>query len=851
MPASQRDYTESSIVRAVLSSTWLIDERKMSEILAFLEFRAQGGRIDDDKVKEMFASEPMAGNEIFFDEDGNKIDVDGIRYLTVSGTMAPKMNLMMTFSGGTSTQRLSRQLREAEADDSVRTVLIDVDSPGGTASGTEEARQALFSLRQKKRTVVVARNIMASAAYYFGSAATEVFATPSTEVGSVGVYQVLQEITRAAENAGYKFEVIRAGALKASGIPYEKLTDERRASIQARVDAVYEMFVNSVAENLGINADVVIKSFGQGTVFMADEARARGMIHGVALFEDVLANERRRNSRRQNISSPSTREIFMKVTPKVKAALFLNDYVGDSQAEDSQCETVIRTLARAKGMNAEAIEAMDEAAMLDLINGKSARVNPTQVMLSELSETLVAEPVRTIESQQAGSERLRVLEINQAGRTMGIPDSVINAAIVSDDTVEQARERFVKHAASNQNPVTIVAGDSSIDKINGAIVGYFCNRLNLQGLTPTREEANYAQSMRGMTAIEVAREQLRVSGVTTHNMSKQQVASQWLGLGMGRHRAEATAAEFQTFDGQTILATANSSGDHADALSNLMGRVLDVGVPQEDAVTYTQWARRVPDLPDTRPASFIQTGLFHELDAIKEGGKHEELMFDSKLLAYIQAGHYGGKVGLTLEMVMNDDLGIFAEQLSELPATAVGTVDKACRGLLVSNPTMFEDGAPLFHASHGNLATAAVISDDSVSEHRKKHRAMKRYGSDQRMGLPIRMVMAPGALEQVTYKVLASVELKVPVLDANINTVRGTRYLIDGLLDDYSETRWYSFADQRLAPVAYGFVSGMGGDRGMRKTWQDPDSGTRYVAIDLWFAFAPYTHRGVVMNPGA
>lgn len=847
MPASQqRDYTESSIVRAVLANTWLIDERKMSEILAFLEFRSQGGRLDDEKVKESFASEPMAGNEIFFDDDGNKIDVDGIRYLTVNGTMAPKMNLLMAFSGGTSTQRLSRQLREAEADSTVRTVLIDIDSPGGAASGTEEARQALYSLRQKKRTVVVARNIMASAAYYFGSAASEIYATPSTEVGSVGVYQVLQEITGAAESAGYKFEVIRAGALKASGIPYEKLTDERRASIQARVDAVYEMFVNSVAQNLGIGADVVIKSFGQGTVFLADEARALGMIHGVSLFEDVLANERRRNSRRQSISSTSNREIFMKVTPKVKAALFLNDYVGDSQAEDSQCEVVIRTLARAKGMSAEAIEAMDEAAMLDLVNGKSAKAKP-----AGSSDTLVAEPARTIDSPQAGSERLRVLEINQAGRTMGIPDSVINAAIVGEDTVEQARERFVKHAASNQNTVSLVAGDSSIDKINGAVTGYLCDRLNMQGLRPTREEQGYSQSMRGMTTIEVAREQLRVCGVATHGMSKQQIASHWLGLGMSRHRAEATGAEFQTFDGQTILATANSSGDHPDALSNLMGRVLDQGVMQEASNTYQSWARRVPDLPDTRPVSFIQTGVFHELDAIKEKGTHDELMFDSKLLAYIQAGHYGNKVGLTLEMVMNDDIGIFAEQLSSLPGAASKTVDNACRGLLVSNPTMFEDNVALFHAIHGNLAGAAAISDDSVSAHRKLHRAMKRYGSDRRMGLPIRMVMVPGALEQITLKTLASVELKVPVQDSNINTVRGTDYLIDGLLDEYSETRWYSFADQRLAPVAYGFVSGMGGDRGMRKTWQDPDSGTRYVAIDLWFAFAPYTHRGVVMNPGA
>jgi len=106
-----------------------------------------------------------------------------VAVIPIYGVIAPRMNLLSDFSGGTTFEALSAQLQGAMADDSIKTIVLDVDSPGGNAAGATEFASELLHARERKPIVAQAQHTMASAAYWVCSCATEIVASPSAMVG--------------------------------------------------------------------------------------------------------------------------------------------------------------------------------------------------------------------------------------------------------------------------------------------------------------------------------------------------------------------------------------------------------------------------------------------------------------------------------------------------------------------------------------------------------------------------------------------------------------------------------------------------------------------------------------------
>src|SRR5690606_26985977 len=120
-------------------------------------------------------------------------------------------------------------------DDSVGTVVVDSDTPGGTVPGVMEAADALWSLRQKKHVVAVANSRMASAGYWICSQAHEVVAIPSALdrcIGSIGVFMVHQDLSEHLAREGVKTTIIKAGKHKSEMNPFTPLTEEQEAELQ-------------------------------------------------------------------------------------------------------------------------------------------------------------------------------------------------------------------------------------------------------------------------------------------------------------------------------------------------------------------------------------------------------------------------------------------------------------------------------------------------------------------------------------------------------------------------------------------------------------------------------------------
>ena len=211
-----------------------------------------------------------------------------IAVLPLQGTISHRMGLMSQISGGTSCEQFTGWLRAALSDPQVKSIIMDIDSPGGTVTGVQELADEIYQGRQQKPIIGVANGMAASAAYYLGSQASELVVSPSGEVGSIGVFAAHEDVSKALEGMGVKTTFISAGKYKTEGNPYEPLSGEARDAMQAKVDAYYQQFVNAVARGRNTSADQVQSDFGQGRMVMAGPARRAGMVDRVATLDQTL-----------------------------------------------------------------------------------------------------------------------------------------------------------------------------------------------------------------------------------------------------------------------------------------------------------------------------------------------------------------------------------------------------------------------------------------------------------------------------------------------------------------------------------------------------------------------------------
>lgn len=214
----------------------------------------------------------------------------GVGVIPIRGTLSQhaRGDLSSFMFGGATTEGIAQALQEFLADDAVGKIVLDIDSPGGSTYGVTELAAEIMRARSKKPVVAVANSLAASAGYWIGAAADELYVTPGGMVGSIGVMAIHQDISKAAETAGVKTTLITAGKYKAAGNQFEPLDDDTRARVQARLDDAYEQFVRDVARGRGVTEAKVRNGFGEGDVVTAKAAKAAGMVDGIATIEQVI-----------------------------------------------------------------------------------------------------------------------------------------------------------------------------------------------------------------------------------------------------------------------------------------------------------------------------------------------------------------------------------------------------------------------------------------------------------------------------------------------------------------------------------------------------------------------------------
>jgi len=269
------------VLQFVTSQPWAIRRETLDEMLSILRFRSEGGVFDPDEIRarvDAARSGPREGAR------GGAVAV-----IPMYGIISQRASLMSDMSGGMSLEAFMGAFRDALNDPDVKGIVIDADSPGGSVSGIEEAATEIRNARGLKPIVFVVNTMMASAAYHLGAQADEIVASPSSLTGSIGVYSVHEDWSKADEIAGLKRTYVSAGKYKVEGNPDEPLSDDGRAATQQMVDDYYAMFVKAVARGRGVSAATVRDGYGEGRVLTAKRALDAGMVDRIGTLDEAIA----------------------------------------------------------------------------------------------------------------------------------------------------------------------------------------------------------------------------------------------------------------------------------------------------------------------------------------------------------------------------------------------------------------------------------------------------------------------------------------------------------------------------------------------------------------------------------
>lgn len=290
-------------------------------------------------------------------------------------------------------------LAEAVEDRSVKQIVLQVNSPGGSAFGVTEAREAVAAANRVKPVTAMIESYGASAAYELASQATKIIAEPNAIVGSIGTVIVLVDTSKAFEEAGYRTIVVSNGVHKGAGAMGAEITAEQIEPFQDIVDGMTATFVEGVAAGRGMSvADV--RKLADGRIWVAADAKDVGLIDAVGLSattnDTALAEGRSAGDRtKQEIETMAEKTGETPAADQVKTAGEQGETAGKEAAREQFTalqkafpgeETFVGEQFAA-GHNVE----QAKAAFADVLTERNATLQAENIELQQAAETTAAE----------------------------------------------------------------------------------------------------------------------------------------------------------------------------------------------------------------------------------------------------------------------------------------------------------------------------------------------------------------------------------------------------------------------------------------------------------------------------
>ena len=223
--------------------------------------------------------------------------IDRIPTAEISAIAAPKIAVVYAegaIVGGrgsietVGSERFAEEFRYLRDDDSVKAIVLRVNSPGGSATASEVILREILLTKKKKPVIVSMGNVAASGGYWIAAGADRIFAEESTVTGSIGVFGLLSNIEEIANENGVTWDVVKTGKFADIGSNVRPKTEAELAIYQKSVNKTYQLFLNKVARYRDLPIKQV-KNIAQGRVWSGKEAVKIGLVDRIGGLESAIA----------------------------------------------------------------------------------------------------------------------------------------------------------------------------------------------------------------------------------------------------------------------------------------------------------------------------------------------------------------------------------------------------------------------------------------------------------------------------------------------------------------------------------------------------------------------------------
>lgn len=424
----------------LLTGPWALAPAKLRELQDIYAAHLQG------QVPDIAAIEARMGRPLKNEAAAYEV-IDTVAVLPVQGVLAPKANLMMQISGGMSLQMMMTEFKRSLADTSVRSIILHMDTPGGSVLSTPEFAALVHNA--SKPVVAFSDGQMASAGVWIGSAAQGVYISgPTVQVGSIGVVAQHRDFSQREAQEGVRTTEITAGRYKRIASNFEPLSQEGRVHIQEQVDYLYSLFVDAVALHMGKSTEQVLTDMADGRVFTGQQAISAGLVDGTSSLQELIAQmskDPRAVVKRQR--GPVKQAITASTTTGASAPVFIPEQERASTMSTPEAQAA--AAAQATAISA-AIAGLTSAT---LASGNPALFATLQSEFTAAGAKAERERIQAVRAQSMAGHETLIDTLAFDGTTTG-PEAAVAV-------LQAHREKLAKTATAHFNDAPAAAAGSA------------------------------------------------------------------------------------------------------------------------------------------------------------------------------------------------------------------------------------------------------------------------------------------------------------------------------------------------------------------------------------------------------
>jgi protease-4 len=278
---------------------------------------------------------PSASAAVYDEEYVSGEGPDKVAVVPVEGTIASSDTTVQGVQPTVTPEGLADALRQAKEDPAVAAVVLEVNSPGGGVTASDEMHQSILDFKKQtdKPVVVSMGDTAASGGYYISTAADRIVANETTLTGSLGVFIPLLNFSTAAQKYGVTQEYVKSGEFKTMGSPWKELTPKEREIFQSIVNEEYNRFVKVIVEGRHLSEDRV-REIADGRVYSGEQAKKLGLVDSLGELDEAakvsenLANIDEATVVRYVQPQSFTDQLLARLAPQKPETLQLADEAG-------------------------------------------------------------------------------------------------------------------------------------------------------------------------------------------------------------------------------------------------------------------------------------------------------------------------------------------------------------------------------------------------------------------------------------------------------------------------------------------------------------------------------------------